>query len=86
MPNQHTKLTRSNIQKKINRKTNPVGSVLQLAREFGVDTSFRRQSGYRGGTIDHRAPTSFVKKVKSLIGETEYNKLRQAKAVNYWYR
>lgn len=84
MPNQYSRVSRTNILRKINRKRNPVTSVLQLAREFGVNTAYTRHDDWYGreGKVDHRAPASFVTQVKSLIGEREYNKLRQSKAVN----
>jgi hypothetical protein len=88
VPNQYTRMTRASIMRKIHRQRNPVQSVLQLAREFGVDTSYQRHSDWYGreGKIDHRAPKTFVNKVKSLIGEREYNRLRQSNAVNHLYR
>lgn len=84
----YSSLTRSRIMRKVNRKRNPVTSVVQLAREFGVNTAYQRHIDWYGreGKVDHRAPKDFVDHVKSMIGEREYNKLRQTKSVNLQYR
>lgn len=86
MANQYSALTKQNIERKISRKKNPVQNVTQLAEEFGVDTSYHRSTGPRAGHLDTRPPTSFVKEVKSLIGERAYKKLRDTKSVNLAYR
>lgn len=88
MPTTYPGLTRTRILQKVNRQRNPVTSILQLAREFGVDTSYQRQSDWygRAGRIDYRTPPGFVNRVKSLIGEDEYNRIRRSEAVNYSYR
>lgn len=82
MPNQYTSLTRENIERKINRKRNPVTSVSELAKEFGRDISYVRSSG----RVDTRPPSSFVKEVKALIGDEAYNELRRGQNVNLAYR
>lgn len=81
MANQYTKLTRANIITKMNRRRNPVTSVAQLAREFGFNTAYVRAHDWYGreGKVDNAAPASFRRKVKSLIGATRYNQLRQSK-------
>lgn len=83
MANQYSKLTTSNILTKMNRKKNPVTSVVQLAREFGENTTYTR---YWGGGTGNRAPESFVRKVKALVGEETYNRLRRSECVNHSYR
>jgi len=86
MPNQYTALTAENIQRKINRKRNPVRNISQLAKEFGRDISYVRATGPRAGHVDTRPPSSFVKEVKALIGERAYNRLRDSRSVNKAYR
>lgn len=88
MANQYSRLTAENILIKMNRQRNPVTSVVQLAREFGVNTSYRRIHDYygRSGRNDERAPQSFSNKVKALIGEEAYNRLRVSANVNLAYR
>lgn len=84
MANQYTKLTKTNILAKVNRKKNPVTSIAQLAREFGYDTFYYRWSGRFGtGTA---APRSFRNKVKALVGEKQYNEIRESGSVNLSYR
>lgn len=84
MPNQYTKLTASNIMRKINRRTNPVTSIAQLAREFGVNTSYLRHHDWYGreGRTDTAAPASFRRKVKALVGEQVYNDLRRSQHIS----
>lgn len=80
MPNQYSALTVENINRKMNRKNNPVRSLAQMAREFGVSTSFSR----RNGRTDHRVPSDFREQVRALIGTEGLNSLRQRKHINYY--
>lgn len=82
MANQYTKITRASILQKVNRKRNPVGSIAQLAREFGVHTGYWRWEGGYGTA----APKHFRAKVKSLVGEKKYNEIRDSSSVNVSYR
>lgn len=77
MANQYSKLTKENILRKMNRKSNPVSSVTQLAREFGVNTEYTRHLDWYGreGKTDSAPPANFRNKVKGLIGAREYQKL-----------
>lgn len=84
MANQYSKITAANIRTKMNRQKNPVTSVVQLAREFGINTTYTRY--FSGGRTGERAPQSFVNQVKSLVGENTYNQLRRAECVNHSYR
>lgn len=70
MPNQYTKLTAGNINRKLGRKRNPVTNIAQLAREFGQNTY--------GGS----APGAFRNRVKALVGEDTYNTIRDSRFVN----
>lgn len=79
MPNQYTRLTRENAIRKMNRG---VDSIAALAREFGVDTSYRRSNGGYG----ERAPIAFVNKLKALLTQAEYEQIRQNHKVNLMYR
>lgn len=84
MPNQYTKLTRSNIIKKTTRKKNPVTSMAQLAREFGYNTTYTRHEDRFGreGQLDNASPEVFRTRVKALVGEKVYNQIRQQQHVN----
>lgn len=84
MANQYTKLTKENILRKVNRKRNPVTSLAQLAREFGHNTSIYRRPSLEAidGRSSTAAPASFRRKVKALVGETTYNKIRDSRKVN----
>lgn len=84
--NQYTKLTRSNILRKINRKTRPVQSIAQLAREFGYSTTTTTFDGGWGSRINQSAPKSFRDKVKSLVGQKTYDTIKQGRFVNHMYR
>lgn len=75
-------ITKKNILRKVNRKKNPVSSIAQLAREFDVHTSYWRWDG----GIGTAAPKSFRAKVKQLVGQPTYNKIRDTKSVNRSYR
>lgn len=68
MPNQYSKLTAENINVKLNRKRNPVRSMTQLAREFGVRTTYQRSNG----SIGSAAPGAFRQKVLQLVGPDGY--------------
>lgn len=78
MPNQYTKLTKSNILTKVTRKRSPVQSMAQLAREFGYNThSFRAD-----GTWSISAPGSFRNRVRALVGEDTYKTIRDGRFAN----
>lgn len=77
-------ITKHNIERKINRKRNPVNSIAGLAREFGVNTHYDRFNSRRNS--GNAAPGWFRKEVKSLIGERAYNRLRQSNCVNLAYK
>lgn len=80
MANQYTKLTRANILRKINRKRNPVTSLVQLADEFDYPVYFDERSGSTS------ASRAFREKVKGLVGDGTYKKIRNEKSVNLAYR
>ena len=84
MPNQYTKLTRANIITKTTRKRNPVNSMAQLAREFGYNTTYRRHEDQFGreGLTDTAAPAHFRARVRALVGDVTYNRIRQQQHVN----
>lgn len=79
-------ITKTNIMRKVNRKKNPVTSIAQLAREFGVNTSYYRWDDFHGSVEATAAPRAFREKVKSLVGLSTYNQIRDAKSVNVSYR
>lgn len=80
MPNQYTKLTKANVLRKLNRKRNPVRSMVQLANEFDEPVY---HDPYSRGTSASRA---FRMRVKALVGEGTYNKIRDDRYVNHIYR
>lgn len=82
MPNQYSALTAANIIRKMTRRRNPVRSMTQLAREFGIHTEYSRWDG----TTGNAAPESFRRKVKGLVGESVYKRIRHASSVNVSYR
>lgn len=88
MANQYTKLTRENILIKMNRKKQPVHNAAQLAREFGVNTTYRRTVDTRGrtGLYDNAVPASFRRRVIALVGTQVWNQLRNDESVNLVYR
>ena len=78
MPNQYTKLTKDNILRKVNRKRNPVRNMSQLAREFGVNTSYTRADGSWGSAT----PGAFRNRVRTLVGDSTYNTIRDSRFVS----
>lgn len=82
LPNQYTRLTTDNVLRKMNRRRDPVTNVVELAREFGENTVYSRSDGSFGSA----APGSFREKVKALVGETTYNRLRDDRFVNTRWR
>lgn len=82
LSNQYTKLSKNSILRKVNRKKNPVRTITQLAAEFGQHTTYTRSNGFPG----HAAPGAFRKRVKALVGEKVYNKIRDERFVNIAYR
>lgn len=77
-------ITKEQILRKVNRKRNPVGSMAELAREFGYNTNIYRWD--TDTSTSTAAPGSFRNKVRSLVGERMYNKIRDNKSVNLSYR
>lgn len=78
-------ITKTTILKKVNRKKNPVMSIAQLAREFGVNTEYYRWSS-GSGSVGVSAPKAFREQVKDLVGEDTYNKIRNESSINRAYR
>lgn len=71
MPNQYSALSRENIIRKTARKRNPVRTFTQLAAEFGYNTEYVRRTGTRAGKVEHRAPASFMTRVRTLLSANE---------------
>lgn len=82
MSNQYTKLTKKNILRKVNRKKNPVQNMVQLANEFGVNTTYDHYGNFTGSA----APGAFRNRVKTLVGQKTYNQIRDDRFVNIAYR
>lgn len=81
MANQYSKMTKANVIRKINRKSNPVQSVSQLAREFGVGQYTRTERdwyGREGQAVIAPSPT-FRNQVRTMIGARAYAKLSARK-------
>lgn len=84
MPNQYSSITKENILRKMNRQSNPVTSLTQLAREFGSNVTYVRSTpgDSRFGKVDVAVRPAFRAQVRSLIGETQFNRLRRRKHIN----
>lgn len=72
MANQYTKFSRDNVLRKMNRRKNPITSVVRMAQEFGVDTSYFswERSQYRDA-----APPTFRRQLKEVLTAAEYETL-----------
>ena len=69
------KATKSAIKMKMKRKNDPVASINQLAREFGVQM---HRYGTAGGPS---APKWFKQHVMDVMGKKSYMKIRDSRQV-----
>lgn len=74
------KATSDAIAKKINRRKNPVNSLVQLAEEFGAPVN---GPYYVGGRQESgkTASASFRNHVRSIMGDDTYSRIRNAAQV-----
>lgn len=77
MAHSYKKATKKAILQKVNRKRNPVTSLVALAQEFGINTKYYR---WQGGT-GNAAPRSFRQHVRNTVGTKVYNEIRDSSKV-----
>ena len=74
------KATKSAIKTKMKRKNDPVASLNQLAREFGIQM---KSYGTTGRTSGPSAPKWFKAHVMDVMGKKTYMKIRDNKQVRF---